>query len=78
MSPRSKKEYIEVIFLRYKKASPKEKTTILKELCATCGYHRKHAIRLLRDFKRFIRPKAKRRGRSPIDHGDVIWFREIF
>jgi len=29
MSPRSKREYVEAIFLRYKKASRKEKTTIL-------------------------------------------------
>ena len=31
MSPRSKKEYFETIFLRYKKASRKEKTVILNE-----------------------------------------------
>jgi hypothetical protein len=31
MSPRSKKEYFKTIFLRYKKASPKEKTVILNE-----------------------------------------------
>jgi hypothetical protein len=30
MSPRSKREYLEAIFLRYKKAPPKEKTIILK------------------------------------------------
>jgi len=72
MSPRSKKEYIEIIFLRYKKASYKEKTSILNEFCATCGYHRKHAIRLLRSFKRFIKPKAKKRGRSPVYHQEVI------
>ena len=59
MSPRSKKEYIEAIFLRYKKAPYKEKTIILDEFCATCGYHRKHAIRLLRRFKRFIKPKSE-------------------
>jgi hypothetical protein len=29
MSPQSKREYIEAIFLRYKKASLKEKTLIL-------------------------------------------------
>jgi hypothetical protein len=66
MSPRSKKEYIEAIFLRYKKASPKEKTLILDEFCATCGYHRKHAIRMLRRFKRFTQPQPKKRGRSPL------------
>jgi len=31
MSPRSKKEYTETIFLRYKKASRKEKKLILNE-----------------------------------------------
>ena len=72
MSPRSKKEYIEAIFLRYKKASRQEKTVILDEFCATCGYHRKHAIRLLRRFKRFINPKAKKRGRAPFYQRDVI------
>jgi len=33
MSPRSKKEYIEAIFLRYEKAPYKEKTIILDEFC---------------------------------------------
>ena len=72
MSPRSKKEYVEAVFLRYKKAPYKEKTIILDEFCATCGYHRKHAIRLLRRFRRFIKPKAKKRGRAPVYHPEVI------
>jgi hypothetical protein len=72
MSPRSKKEYIEAIFLRYKKATPKEKTLILDEFCATCEYHRKHAIRLLRGFKRFQKPKPKKRGRPPFYRPEVI------
>lgn len=72
MSPRSKKEYVEAIFLRYKKASRKERSIILDEFCATCRYHRKHAIRLLRTFKRFVKPKRKKRGRSPIYHRNII------
>jgi hypothetical protein len=63
MSPRSKKEYIEAVFLRYKHASREEKKKILDELCATLGFHRKHAIRVLRTFKRFTKPRAKKRGR---------------
>jgi len=55
-------ECVESIYLRYKRAFRKEKTSILTEFCATCGYHRKHAIRLLRKFKRFTKPKPKRRG----------------
>ena len=72
MSPRSKKEYIEAVYLRYKHASHKGKTIILDEFCAICGYHRKHAIRLLRSFKRFTKPKSKRRGRTPTYQNEDI------
>ena len=41
-------------------------------MCATCGYHRKHAIRLLRRFRRFIKPRAKKRGRAPVYHQETI------
>ncbi len=59
MSPRSKKEYRETIFLRYKKASREQKTRILDEFCATCHGHRKHAVWVLRTVKRFTKPKQK-------------------
>jgi hypothetical protein len=72
MSPGSKKEYIETVFLRYKKASLKEKTVILNEFCATCGFHRKHAIRVLRKFKRFTQPQLKKRGRAPLYPADLL------
>ena len=68
MSPRSKREYVEAIFLRYKKASRKEKTTILDQFFTVCGYHRKHAISLLREFKRFTKPKGKKWGRPSLYH----------
>ena len=63
MSPRAKMEYLEAIYLRYKKAKRRQKSIILNEFCLNCGYHRKHAIRLLRNFKRFIKPKPGKRGR---------------
>jgi len=63
MSPRSKQEYLEAIHLRYKRAFLKEKTAILDEFCSSCGYHRKHAIRVLNNFKRFTKPKPKKRGK---------------
>ncbi len=73
MSPRSKKEYIETIFLRYRNASRNEKILILDEFCATLGYHRKHAIRVLHKFKRFQKPKNKKRGRAPIySHPSIL------
>jgi hypothetical protein len=65
MSPRSKKEYVESIYLRYRNASRKLKTLILDEFCATLGYHRKHATRVLKKFKRFRKSKTKRPGRAP-------------
>jgi hypothetical protein len=64
---------VEAIFLRYKKASRKEKTAILDEFSSVCGYHRKHAIRVLRGFKRFTKPKAKKRGRPSVYHrADIV------
>jgi hypothetical protein len=63
MSPRARMEYLETIYLRYKKASLKQKTLILNEFCSNCDYHRKHAIRLLNHFKRFTKPKPKKRGK---------------
>jgi hypothetical protein len=65
MSPRSKKEYVETIYLRYRNASRKLKTLILDEFCATLGYHRKHATRVLKKFRRFRKTKTKRPGRAP-------------
>lgn len=66
MSPRSKREYLEAVFLRYKNADRTDKSRILDEFCATCGHHRKHAIRLLRGVKRFTAPLRKKRGRKPL------------
>ncbi len=72
MSPRSKREYRETVHLRYKKASRHEKSTILDEFCATCGCHRKHAIRVLKGFKRFTKPKPKRRGKPSHYQNEAI------
>lgn len=44
----SRREYLEAIRNRYRNARRKEKAIILGEFCATCGYNRKYAIRLLR------------------------------
>jgi len=72
MSPQSKREYVEAVFLRYKKASRSEKTAILDEFCATCNCHRKHAIRVLRKFKRFVKPKHRKRGRVSVYNKEPI------
>ena len=72
MSPRSKREYTEAVHLRYKNAARKEKTAILDEFCATLKCHRKHAIRVLKGFKRFTKPKAKKRGKPTIYEREAI------
>lgn len=72
MGPRAKREYQETVHLRYKNASRREKTVILDEFCATSGCHRKHAIRVLKGFKRFTKPKAKKRGKPAIYHREEI------
>lgn len=72
MSSRSKREYLCAIYSRYKQASRKYKTAILDEFCTVCGYHRKHAIRLLRTYRRFTKPKHKKKGKTPVYHTDAI------
>jgi hypothetical protein len=64
MSQASKKEYLKRIYPRYKKAEGKEKRRILDEFCANCGYHRKHAIRLLNGPPPGEKPRRKRRPRG--------------
>jgi hypothetical protein len=66
MSSKSKREYLEAIYLRYRRSSRKKKAAILDEFCAACGYHRKHAIRLLRKFRRFIKQSNKKTGRTSL------------
>jgi hypothetical protein len=65
MSPRSKREYLAAIVVRYRRTSRKVKTAILNEFCTACGYHRKHALRLIRTFRRFTQKQPAKRGRKP-------------
>jgi len=75
----SRREYLEAIRGRYRRASKRAKTAILNEFCATCGYHRKYAIRLLRT--RIPRLARRRPGPAPRYHDPSlllalrrIWF----
>jgi len=47
MSLSAKREALARIHGRYQRAGRKHKQVILDEFCATCGYHRKAAVRLL-------------------------------
>jgi hypothetical protein len=61
MTNTSKHEYLEKIRNRYAKAGRKYKKKILDEFCSVCGFHRKHAIRVLnqRASVRYHRPGPK-------------------
>jgi hypothetical protein len=63
MSKKSKKEYLQKIYIRYKNSEKEEKQKILDEFCNVCGYNRKYAIRLLNEvLSKEIDPVKKRAG----------------
>lgn len=57
MSLSAKRESLARIHGRYQRAGRPHKTRILDEFCATCGYHRKAALRLLNRPLRTTPPK---------------------
>lgn len=71
MSEKSRKEYLQEIKVRYKKATKKEKNKILDEFCQVCGYNRKYAIRLLNNNDAEKR-ESKRSGRPKVYHSQHI------
>jgi hypothetical protein len=71
MSPQAKKEYTAIMAKRYKRSKAKKKTQILNEYCQVTGFHRKHAIRKLNNFKFFIKQKS-RPGRPKIYHSQAM------
>jgi hypothetical protein len=70
MSQLSKKELLEAIRPRYRKANKVEKQHILDEFVAATCYHRKHAIRILK--QELLRKKNKKRGRQKVYQGEVV------
>jgi hypothetical protein len=66
MSPTSKREHIHAVRQRYAHASKQAKGRILDELCATLGYHREAAIRVLAGPA----PRSRSRRRSSRTYGD--------
>jgi len=73
MSPQTKKEYLDAIVTRFRRSSKKKKSIILDEVCATCNWHRKHAIRVLKSHRRFSSKKQKKRGKpSRYQHPELL------
>lgn len=62
MTTEMRRTYLETIRNRYRKSTKKEKSQILNEFCAVCGYERKYAIRILWGHvdPRIHRPGQKR------------------
>ncbi len=79
MGRHEKKSYIEVARERYKKGNKTDKQGLLDEVCATYGYHRKHAIRLLNTRPRRRKKVKCYQGRPRYDknlllpHLKALW-----
>ena len=71
MSQKSKYELLEVIRPRYLKANKAEKQRILDEFTAATGYHRKYAIRVLKNQVQKHHNK-KTKGYKAIYRGEVV------
>jgi len=73
MSLNSKRELLEAIRPRYLKAGKAEKRKMLDEFTAATGYHRKHAIRVLKNqVQDQNRHKGKTKTYPAIYRGDVV------
>jgi hypothetical protein len=73
MSLKSKNELLEVVRPRYLKASKFEKQKILDELTSATGYHRKHAIRVLKNkVQTQNRLQGKARSYKRLYQGEVV------
>jgi hypothetical protein len=70
MTGTSKRELLEAVRPRYRRAHKQEKTRILDEFVANTGYHRKYAIRLLKHGVK--KQRQKKPGKSKVYHGEVV------
>jgi integrase-like protein len=61
--------YLETIRSRYRKSTRKEKSKILDEFCAVCGYERKYAIRILWGH---VEPRSRRPGPKRVYSHNVM------
>ena len=71
MSQKSKHELLEVAWSHYLKAGKVEKQKILDEFTCATGYHRKHAIRVLKN-RVPRRKRRKRTGYQTTYRGEVV------
>lgn len=73
MSLKSKHELLEVVRPRYLKANKTDKQKILDEFTSATGYHRKYAIRVLKNQRQIQNhPKRKTKTYKTIYRGEVV------
>jgi len=65
LSAAARREYAVQVGPRYRRAGRAERSKILDEFCAACGYERKYAIKLLKGRRRAKRSPGQR-GAKPI------------
>ena len=76
----ARREVVSAVTERYRSAKRAEKGRILDALCATTGWHRKHAVRALRQRKtvtpgEVVAPRERRRryGATIKDALTALW-----
>ena len=83
MGKKSKREYLQEINGRYKKAGLEGKKKIVDEFCNVCSYHRKYAIKLLNQYplqeinrqRKRAGPKEKYHTEGVIRFIKTLWIR---
>jgi hypothetical protein len=76
----ARREVLSAVAERYRSAKRAEKGPILDELCATTDWHRKHAVRALRQRKTVapdkfvaVRERGRRYGTTTKDALTALW-----
>lgn len=72
MKTTSRRDYLQKIYQRYRRAGKEEKRRILDEFCSNCGYHRKYAIRLLNGAPPDRKPERPPRRRRKVSYGAQV------
>ena len=70
MSAKSRQEVLEQARQRYRRRGKEGRSRLLDEVCALCGYERKHAIKVLGGKRRIAGTGARPRGGSQPRYGE--------